>query len=136
MAADVFWAFLAWYLFGGATVGSGAILTSAGVADLQEQVTVVVTDRTRREDALSVLEGLEKDVRAFEKSFQKTGKQLNKLYIEHADNRATARSILAGLSSEWADGQDRALDARFALRDQLTEDEWEALFGDNGVGIR
>jgi hypothetical protein len=38
-------------------------------------------------------------------------------------------ALLGDLNAEWAAGQERALNARFALRDVLTEEEWSAFFG-------
>lgn len=122
------WALLAWYFFGGG-VGSGAILTSSGVDDLSEQVAIVVEAETRRESATRTLKSLKKDVKAFEKTFARSGKKLNKLYKDHEGDREEALAILDDLNSEWATGQERALDARFALRDELSEEEWSELFG-------
>jgi len=125
----VIWALLAWYFFGGGGVGSGAILTSSGIDDISEQVAIVVQDETRVRSAAQTLKGLRKEIKAFEKSFAKSGRKLNKLYEDHADNREEALAILAELNSEWKVGQESALDARFALRDTMTEDEWTAVFG-------
>jgi hypothetical protein len=129
-AADMIWALLAWYFFGGGGAGSGAILTSSGVDDISDQVAIVVEDETRRQSAKQTLKGLKKELKTFEKSFTKSGRKLNKLYKDHADNREEALAILAELNSEWKAGQENALDARFALRDTMTEDEWAAVFGD------
>lgn len=120
------WALLAWYLLGGATSG-GAILTSTGVAQLRDRVEIVVADEARQSAAEEIFNRLHDDVRAFEKSFSKSGKRLNKLYKLHEDNRPEALAILDNLNAEWATGQARALDARFALREELTREEWVAL---------
>jgi hypothetical protein len=121
------WAFLAWYFLGG-TASGGAILTSAGVADLRERVTVVVEDKARARIAAALLNDLKKDVKAFESDYSKSGKLLNELYSDHADNRRQVQAALDALNAAWEEGQGRALDARFALRDVLTEKEWAALF--------
>jgi len=123
------WALLAWYFFGGGGVGSGAILTSSGVDDISEQVAIVVEDEARVRSAVQTLKGLRKEVKAFEKSFTKSGRKLNNLYEDHADNREEAVALLAELNAEWQAGQGSALDASFALRDTMTEDEWTAVFG-------
>lgn len=123
------WALLAWYFFGGGGAVSGAILTSSGVDNISEQVAIVVEDDTRRQSAQQTIKGLKKELKAFEKSFAKSGRKLSKLYEDHADNREEALAILAELNSEWKAGQESALDTRFALRDTMTEDEWAAVFG-------
>lgn len=122
------WALLAMYFLGG-SVGSGAILTSTGVAELQKQVLIVMDDEARAHRASAILEELRKEVTAFEKAFAKSGKQLNKLYKDPRDNGQAAFDILDGLNATWESGQERALDARFALRDELSQDEWDKLFG-------
>jgi hypothetical protein len=126
-------ALLAWFFLAGAA-SSGAILTSASVTQLRDRVAVVVEEPARYGVAKSVLAGLKKDVKGFEKAFTSSGKQLNRLYQDHSDNRQEALDVLAGLNSAWETGQARALDARFALRDALTEDEWATLFGDDQQG--
>jgi len=126
----MFWALMAWYFLGGSTVASGSVLTSAGVADLEERVAILVEDPIRQQSAARTLKDLRASVKSFEKTFAKSGKQLKRLYVDHADNRDEALAIFDDLNSEWEAGQKRALDARFALRDQLTEDAWQALFGE------
>ena len=123
------WAFLAWYFFGGAGGVSGAILTSSGVDELRDQIPIVVEDESRRKSASRTLVDLKKEVEAFEKSFGRSGRKLNKLYVDHADNREEAYLILDNLNSQWEAAQGRALDLRFELRDEMTETEWSALFG-------
>ena len=121
-------AMLVMYFLGG-SVGSGAILTSAGVAELQKQVLVVMDDEARAKRASAILEELRKEVTTFEKAFAKSGRQLNKLYKDPRDNGQAALDILDDLNATWESGQERALDARFALRDELSQDEWDKLFG-------
>ncbi|MEJ2274438.1 MAG: hypothetical protein P8Y01_07670 [Woeseiaceae bacterium] len=121
---------LAWYFLGGG-VASGMILTSPAVDDLAKRAATLVEDETRRQAAVQALEILEKDIKAFEKAYAASGKALGKLYRNHGGGRDEALFILNDLNANWADGQRRALDARFTLRDQLTEEEWSALFGNS-----
>ena len=123
------WALLAWYLLGGAGVGSGAILTSSGVEAIEEKLVEVVFDDVRLGRATDTLQTLRKDLKSFEKRFVRSGRQLNKLYEEHEVNRDATYAILDELNADWAAGQQQALDARFALRDALTEAEWNEMFG-------
>lgn len=121
-------AMLVMYFLGG-SVGSGAILTSAGVNELQKEVMAVMEDEARSHTANTILEELRKEVITFEKAFAKSGRQLNKLYKDPRDNGQVALDILDDLNAIWESGQERALDARFALRDELSQDEWNKLFG-------
>jgi hypothetical protein len=64
--ADVFWAFMYWYFFGGGAGGINAgVLTPAAVEELSDRVAIVIEDPARAEAAQSILEDLRKDVVAF-----------------------------------------------------------------------
>jgi len=121
------WALLAMYFLGGGGA-SGSMLTSAGVKQLNEQTEIVVADPTRAEQAQLIIKDLGKEVKAFEKAFARSGRQLNKSYKDHAADVDQALAILDDLNSGWELSQQRALDLRFELRESLTEDEWTALF--------
>ena len=123
------WALLALYFFGGGGLGAGTVLTSSDVEQLNQQVEVMIEDDTRRQLAMQTLKQLGKDLNQFEKAFAKSGRKLDKLYKNHADNREDALALLDDLDREWQKGQERALDARFELRNKLTEEEWSQLFG-------
>jgi hypothetical protein len=123
------WLLLAWYFSGGSMAGgTGPILTSAGIAELRESAAVVVQDTSRRRNADAILKAQARDLKRFERTFADSGKRLDKLYLSHEDHRDAAMAILVDLNSAWEAGQVRALDARFALRDQLTEAEWSKLY--------
>ena len=124
----MFWAFMYWYFFGG---GSGAIdagaLTPATVEELGERVEIVVADPVRAEAAQLTLDDLAQAVRSFEKVFAASGKAVTRSYRDHAADRAEIEAVLEQLNRDWERGQERVLDLRFELRDQLTRDEWDAL---------
>jgi hypothetical protein len=127
--ADVFWAFMYWYFFGG---GAGAInagaLTPAAVEELSDRVAIVVEDPARAEAAQSILVDLRKDVVAFDKKFSASGKVVRRSYRDHAADRAEIEAVLDQLNRDWERGQERVLDLRFELRDELTREEWAALY--------
>ena len=118
-----------WYFFGG---GAGAIdagaLTPAAVEELSDRVAIVVEDPARAEAAQSILEDLRKDVVAFDKQFAASGKVVRRSYRDHAADRADVEAALDQLNRDWQRGQERVLNLRFELRDQLTREEWAALY--------
>jgi hypothetical protein len=120
------WAFLAWYFFGGGVAG-GTMLSPAYVDELSERVAIVVVDPARSETAQQTLKILGKEVKAFDKAFAKSGKQLSKFYKDHAADRNEAVAIIDALNANWEAAQERALDLRFELRESLSEDEWTKL---------
>ena len=121
------WALLAAYFLGGGGL-SGAMLTPASVNQLSAQTAEVIADSARSEAAQQTLAQLRKEVKAFQKTFSKSGKQLNKSYKDHADGGNDALDILQELNTGWEQSQQRAIDLRFELRDSMTEEEWAALF--------
>lgn len=128
------WALLlAYFLGSGVGVGgvNGSMLTPASVKQLSERAEEVITDPARAEATQQTLAELRKEVKAFQKTFSKSDKQLNKSYKNHAVDINQALAVLDDLNSGWALSQQRAIDLRFELRDSMTEEEWTALFADD-----
>jgi hypothetical protein len=91
--ADVFWAFMYWYFFGGGAGGINAgVLTPAAVEELSDRVAIVIEDPARA--------------------------------------GAEVEAALDQLNRDWERGQERVLDLRFELREQLTREEWAALYAE------
>ena len=129
--ADVFWAFMFWYFFGGGAGGINAgALTPATVEELSDRVAIVTEDPARAEAAQSILEDLRKDVVAFDKKYAAAGKSVRRSYRDHAADRAEVEAALDQLNRDWERGQERVLDLRFELREQLTREEWVALYSE------
>ena len=125
----MFWAFMYWSFFGG---GAGAIdagaQTPAAVEELSDRVAIVVEDPSRAEAAQATLDDLETEATAFGKKFTASGRAISRSYRDHAAGRAEIEAVLDELNRDWERGQERALDLRFELRDQLTREEWAALY--------
>ena len=132
------WAILGWLLFSGSGSVYGAsalMLTEDGNEELIGAISAIVSQDDRRQSAIQPLTELQADIRSFEKLFKNSGEKLNKLYQSHDSMSHEASAILDELNKSWEEGQARALDARFKLRDSLTEQEWDSLFGaDSGDG--
>ena len=118
----------AYFLSGGLGGASGGMLTTAAVKQMSEQAESTIVDPVRAEATQQVFAELRKEVKGFEKTFAGSGKQLTKSYRDHTANADQALALLEDLNADWAASQQRALDLRFALRDQMTEEEWAALF--------
>ena len=125
----MFWAFMYWYFFGGGAAGiSAGALTPSAVHEMGERVAIVVEDPARAAAAQATLKDLRKEAAAFEKKFTATGKAVSRSYRDHAADRAEIEAVLDQLNRDWERGQERALDIRFELREQLTREEWAALY--------
>ena len=132
------WAMLGWLLFGGSggAYGQSALmLTEDGNKELIASISEIVIEDERRQKAVQPLEDLQVEIRSFETLFNDSGQQLNELYLSHESMSEDANVILDALNSAWEVGQAQALDARFELRDSLTEQEWESLFGADPSGV-
>ena len=126
------WALLGMYLFG---VGGGPVVGVLGPAEIKQisqQVKAVVVDPARREAALDTLSNSRSTSKGFEKAFSKSGKGLKSLYRDHEADTQPMVAILEALNEDWHQAQQRALELRFELREQLTEEEWALIFGPEG----
>jgi hypothetical protein len=118
-----------WYFIGGGAAGiSAGALTPATVGELSDRVAIVVEDRARAEAAQSTLAELKRETAAFEKEFAVSGKAIKRSYGDHAADRAEIEAVFEQLNRDWERGQERVLDLRFELREQLTREEWAALY--------
>ena len=125
----MFWAFMYWYFLGGGAAGINAgALTPMAVEALSDRVAIVVEDPVRADAARSTLADLKKNAVAFEKTFAASGKAVKRSYRDHGADRAEIEAVLEQLNRDWERGQERALDLRFELREQLTREEWNALY--------
>ena len=118
-----------WYFIGGGAAGfSAGALTPSTVGELSDRAAIVVEDRVRAEAAQSTLAELKRETAAFEKEFAVSGKAIKRLYGDHAADRAEIEAVFEQLNRDWERGQERVLDLRFELREQLTREEWAALY--------
>ena len=122
-------ALLAAYLLGGGAGVSGGILTPAAVKQIGKQVEATVSDPARAESAAQTLAELKTEMKGFEKTFAKSGKELTKLYKDHAADAGQMLAVLEEFSTGWEASQKRAIDLRFELKESLTEEQWATVFG-------
>ena len=127
---EMIWVLLAAFFLGGGVGGvSGGILTPAAVKHLSERTEAAIADPARAEAARQTLVELREEVKAFEKIFLKSRKQLTRSYKGHAVDAGQVLTLLGNLSTDWEASQQHVVDLRFKFRDTLTEEEWIALFG-------
>jgi len=99
------------------------------IADTQDEVEVVMEKDDRRKEALSTLKAIKSRTEAHNKVVSGTSKDLNKSL---ADNDATEADIdtiwYRYFAQREAYNRDM-LDLRFQLKDQMTREEWQQVFG-------
>jgi 16S rRNA C1402 N4-methylase RsmH len=122
-------ALLAAFLLGGGGA-SGAILTPSSAKAIGKSIEATVQDGERLEAASVTVKDLRAEVKAFDKTFAKSGKALAKLYKNHGATAEQMKGVLDDLNGEWSTAQARAIELRFELKDSLTAEEWQAIFGE------
>lgn len=112
--------------FLGGPNASGAILTQDMLKSFERLAQQEITDPARAEAVIQKVAALRDELKQFDKTFAKSGKVLTELYKDHDAAPASLQVQLDLLNDEWETAQSLALDHRFAIRDQMTKDEWAA----------
>lgn len=110
------------FLGGGST---NAML--AYIADSKPLVKEAVVDETRRADALATLKDMKLEQKDYEKVVKKTVKELKARLA--TDASATSEDFWQKFFAAKQASDEQMLDLRFQLRDQMTREEWQAVFG-------
>lgn len=110
------------FLGGGST---NAML--AYIADSKPLVKEAVVDETRRADALATLKDMKLEQKDYEKVVKKTVKELKARLA--TDASATSKDFWQEFFAAKQASDEQMLDLRFQLRDQMTREEWQAVFG-------
>jgi hypothetical protein len=121
---------LAVYLFFGGAA-STVLLYNHGYSprELKKAVASVVADEVRRDAAQSEIKYWSKALEAQNKDLGKAQKKIVKLARQHDATRAEADRIVANMDDSIRRMDRSFLDARFQLKGQLTQAEWDALWG-------
>ena len=124
------WVLLFGYLFFSASADiSPESVSSADVETLGSRI-METADGSDREPAVSaVLTELSADYKKFGKLYIKSGKALAKQYKDHAATTADACIVTDKLNDDWRAAQVSVTDLHFELKELLTEDEWNAVYG-------
>jgi uncharacterized UPF0160 family protein len=118
----------AYLFFGGAA--STVLLYNQGYSPraLKKAVASVVTDESHRNAAQSEISYWSKALKAQNKDLGKAQKKMVKLARQHDATRAEADRIVANMDDSILRMDRSFLDARFQLKGQLTQAEWDALW--------
>ena len=112
------------FLLGG---GAGGVM--AYISDTRADAKVVIEDKDRRSEAMATLKRMEKEAAVLQKQSGKRFKQLGKALQDHEATKAEIDAI-------WSEHFERVdtfnremIDLRFELREHVTREEWQQLFG-------
>lgn len=116
------------FFLGGAGSGGG-ILTRTMLEDIDVRLQQEISDPARAKKVAGEVAGLRDELKRFEKTFAESGKALTKTYEDHAAGAVTIQAELDALDSAWEAAHSRALDHRFAIKENMTREEWGKVFG-------
>ena len=100
------------------------------VAYIRGSVDEVVVDESRRAEARTTLKDMKKLTSENLKANQKTFKGLLAELSESETNAEAVEALWENYYKSIESYNEQMIDLRFELRDSLTEDEWQQIFGD------
>ena len=111
--------------------GGSATAVLTYVADSQDAVKAAVLDDDRRKAALGTLKEMKAVAKNQSKMMQKTVKELKPYVGDQASDDADVEALWEDYFERMQVSDQQMLDLRFTLRDQLTREEWEQVFGES-----
>ena len=99
------------------------------IADVQDEVKVVMEKDDRRKEALSTLKAIEKRTDAYNKMVKGASKDLNKALGNIEVTNEEIDTIWHRYFAQREAYNRDMLDLRYQIQDQLTREEWQEVFG-------
>ena len=109
---------------------AGATLLDSGKSanELRSELAKRVPDEARLQRLYSVIAGMEKETERLASEHDRLGREALALLARHDAKREEFDSLLARAETLNAGSRRTLLDLRFALRQDLSPDDWRALF--------
>ena len=101
------------------------------IALTQDEVNVVMEQSDRRKEALGTLKTIKKRTDAHNKMVQGVSKELNKALATDNVTEVDIDTIWLSYFEQRAAYNNDMLDLRFQLKNQMTREEWQQVFGRN-----
>ena len=113
---------------GGSTAAVGVLTTGQTSKEITKKVKKLDMDKDREKQALKLVKRWKKDGKAFWKADQKNLKKVFKLMKKYETTPEDLDRFLARQDRNIDKNDAILLDSRFALKEVLTEEEWNAVF--------
>ena len=110
-------------------LGGSSSAVLAYVADSQDAVKAAVIEDDRRKAALGTLKEMKAVAKRQSKMARKTTKELKPYVGDQASDDADVEALWDGYFERMQVADQEMLDLRFKLRDQLSREEWEQVYG-------
>ena len=99
------------------------------IGDTQDTVKVVMEKDDRRKEALSAIKAIKKRTETHNKMVKGSSKDLNKALADNDVSEADIDTIWYRYFAQREAYNRDMLDLRFQLKDQMTREEWQQVFG-------
>jgi hypothetical protein len=119
------------FILGGGSGLSGFIYD---LGDVKKEIKTVVTDPDRQAGALEIIKDAKSSTKALGKSLKNFSKELDGKLDDPDLSAAELNTIWDGFMEEVAGYHEYFIDQRFELRDQLSKEEWNAIFSNLNAG--
>jgi len=110
-------------------LGGGSISVMDYIADTKKDLKTVIVEPDRRGSAMSTLKAMKKRAAAMNKQAGKSGKRLKKALQQHDLTDAAIDEIWTAHFASIDQFNRDMIDLRFQLKNDVTRDEWQQLFG-------
>jgi hypothetical protein len=115
-------------LMGGSGLAAGLFLTGKTAKEIRKQALTIVADELRRDEIKAVLNNWEREVKQLDKARQQRIDGLAALLQRHDVEPQDFEPVLGNFDKAEAEAFSTTLAMRFALREQLTAEQWRELF--------
>lgn len=119
--------FVAFFL--GGAGHANAVFSYSSLERASERIELAVGDPPRQASALAAVRELQDLLGSFDDSYADTQNGVTDAFKDHSAGAAEMSAQLNVLERDWLAAQQAALDMRFAMKDALTPEEWNAVFG-------
>ncbi len=100
------------------------------IADTRDNIKEVMVNDERRKEALGTLKAIKKITKARNKQVKRASKEFRKAFAGADSSDKLLDAIWTGFIAEINQHDHELIDLRFQLKEQLTREEWEAVFSD------
>ena len=115
-------------LLGGAGVSAALLLTGKTASEIRKGALSMVEDPERRDQIKAVLGRWEKEAKRLDKTRNENIRKVTALVRRHDATSGDFAPVFAAFDEMETQGFEAALAMRFALREQLSAEEWRRLF--------
>jgi hypothetical protein len=98
------------------------------IAETRDNVKAVMAKDERRTEALATLKAMKKITNARNKQVKRASRELSKAFAGADSSDEAIDAIWSGYFATVKQHDHELLDLRYELREQLTREEWEAVF--------